>query len=288
MRIRVACRRPLTPVSDSAHNSDAAVVFDDVTMAYGGRQVFGGLSCMFPRGKISVVLGGSGSGKSTLLRLVGGLTPPSGGRIYVDGDEITHLGESALYAVRNKLGMMFQGGALLDSLTVFDNLAFPLREHTKLGEGEIAERVHKCLESVGLTDVDDLLPGELSGGMVKRVALARSLMRNPVVLLVDEPFSGLDPLSTKLVESLLVSVNRSSDATMLVVSHHIPSTMRMADWVIMLLPSGVVQGTPEEMMASSDKTVSRFLHEDLDDSEEVLRHAREFDAEAPPAPGRVW
>src|SRR3989442_13322387 len=153
---------------------------------------------------MSVILGGSGWGKSRLLGLIGGLVRPQAGRVVVDGDEITSRSERQMYAVRRKLGMMFQDGALLDSLTVFENLAFPLREHTDMSEREIAAAVHESLAAVGLSNVDDLLPNQLSGGMVKRVSLARAIIIKPVILLCDEPFSGLDPLSVKLVEGLLV------------------------------------------------------------------------------------
>jgi len=247
-------------------------------MAYNGRPVLRDLTCRFPRGRISVVLGGSGSGKSTILKLIGGLICARAGAIYVGDRDIGRLGESAMYEVRRELGMMFQNGALLDSLSVFENLSFPLREHTRLSREQIAEQVHERLAAVGLSDVDDLLPRELSGGMVKRVALARALIQSPQVLLVDEPFSGLDPLSTKLIEALLVRINRTYGMTMIVVSHHIPSTLRMADHVVLLLPGGPVQGSPRELLASADPSVRRFLSEDTDASDEVLAHAAEFEA----------
>src|SRR5207253_3890059 len=161
-------------------------------------------------------------------------------------------------------GMRFQGGALLDSLTVFDNVAFPLREHSAMREDEIAAAVHDALAAVGLSDVDALLPGQLSGGMVKRVALARAIILRPIILLCDEPFSGLDPISVKLIEGLLVRVNRQLHATVIIVSHHIASTMRMADNVILLLPDGTIDGTAEELRRSTDPRVVAFLNEDAD------------------------
>ena len=230
-------------------------------MAFGQRVVFRDLSCGFPRGRVSVILGGSGSGKSTLLRLIGGLVHPNAGRISVDGDEVTGRSERQMYAVRKKLGMMFQGGALLDSLTVFENLAFPLREHTAMSEREIAAAVHESLTAVGLSNVDELLPNQLSGGMVKRASLARAIIMKPVILLCDEPFSGLDPVSVKLIERLLVQVNRQLQATMLIVSHHIPSTMRIADHVVLLLPDGAVEGSPGELRSATDPRVAGFLDE---------------------------
>jgi phospholipid/cholesterol/gamma-HCH transport system ATP-binding protein len=244
----------------------AHVELSQVSMAFGDRQVFTDLSCAFPAGAVSVVLGGSGCGKSTLLRLIAGLIRPQRGRVLVDDEDVTQLSERALFRVRRKLGMMFQGGALLDSMTVFENVAFPLREHTDLDERAIAEEVHDRLEAVGLHDVDDLLPGELSGGMVKRVALARAIIRSPAVLLCDEPFSGLDPISVKRIEVLLTQINRTRGITTLVVSHDIDSTMRMAEHVLLILPGGCFEGAPEELRASADPRVRAFLSRDLDPS----------------------
>ena len=242
--------------------ADTHVELDRLDMAFGEREVFRALSCRFPRGRISVILGGSGSGKSTILRLIGGLVHPQAGRIVVDGQDITRLSETQMYAVRKKLGMMFQGGALLDSLTVYDNVAFPLREHTAMAEPEIADAVHEALAAVGLSEVDDLLPGQLSGGMVKRVALARAIILHPVILLCDEPFSGLDPVSVRLIEGLLAELNEKLHATMLVVSHHIASTMRLAAHVLLLLPDGAVEGSPDQVRRSTDTRVAAFLRED--------------------------
>jgi phospholipid/cholesterol/gamma-HCH transport system ATP-binding protein len=245
---------------------EAHVALDRVHMAFGRREVFRSLTCRFPPGKISVILGGSGSGKSTILRLIGGLVRPQSGSITVAGDEVTRLTERGLYAVRRKLGMMFQDGALLDSMTVFENLAFPLREHTRMTEAEIVAAVHERLEAVGLTKVDDLLPGQLSGGMVKRAALARAILMKPVILLCDEPFSGLDPISVRLIEALLVRLNRQLGSTMLIVSHHIATTMRMADHVVLLLPGGAVEGRPDELRRSHEPKVAAFLDEDVDEA----------------------
>jgi phospholipid/cholesterol/gamma-HCH transport system ATP-binding protein len=253
-------------MTPAATPDDVHVALDRVRMAFGQREVFRALSCSFPRGKITVILGGSGSGKSTVLRLIGGLVRAKAGAIVVDGQDITHLSEKQMYAVRRKLGMMFQDGALLDSMTVFENLAFPLREHARMTETEIAAAVRERLQAVGLTKVDDLLPGELSGGMVKRVALARAIVMKPVILLCDEPFSGLDPLSVRLIEALLVRLNRQLGSTMLVVSHHIATTMRMADHIVLLLPEGAVEGRPDELRRSSEPRVAAFLDEDVDEA----------------------
>lgn len=238
--------------------------FDDVCMAFGERRVFDHLSFRFPAGRISVILGGSGSGKSTALRLIGGLIQPPQGHIRVDGDDVTRLSERQLYRVRVKLGMLFQGGALLDTMTVFDNVAFPLRERHRLGAAEVAERVRRSLDGVGLPDADGLLPSQLSGGMVKRAALARAIVTRPSILLCDEPFSGLDPVSARRIEALLVSINQRFGMTVVVVSHDIPSTMRMASRVLLLLPGGAVEDTPEALQASADPRVAAFLNPDVE------------------------
>jgi phospholipid/cholesterol/gamma-HCH transport system ATP-binding protein len=242
------------------------IVFQDVDMAFGGRKVFDHLSWACARGEITGIHGGTGAGKSTVLRLIGGLVQPLAGRILVDGQDVTRLSERQMYAVREKIGMMFQAGALLDSMSVYDNLAFPLREHSHLGEAEIHHEVHERLESVDLHGVDDLLPSQLSGGMKKRVALARAIIKRPVVLLCDEPFSGLDPISTRRIESLLERINEQYGMTIVAVSHHIASTMRMAAQVLVLLPNGAMMGTPAELEHSSDPRVVSFLRADVDES----------------------
>src|SRR5262245_29892003 len=233
-------------------------------MAFGERVVFEGLSFNFPPGRISVILGGSGSGKSTAMRLIGGLIQPLSGRIFVEGQDVTQLSERHMYAVRAKLGMLFQGGALLDSMSVYDNLAFPLRERTRLRKDEINARVHETLDAVGLHDAEELLPSQLSGGMIKRTALARAIVTRPLILLCDEPFSGLDPISARRIEALLAEINRRFNMTVVVVSHDIPSTMRMASCVLVLLPDGAVEGTPDALQSSTDPHVASFLNPDLD------------------------
>ena len=256
-------------MSSAALHDDAHVAFDAVTMAFGHRVVLHQFTCAFPRGKISIILGGSGSGKTTVLRLIGGLVHPQRGRIVVAGQHITSLSPAQLDAVRRKLGMMFQGGALLDSLTVFDNLAFPLREHRAMSETEITAEVHRQLTAVGLANVDDLLPGQLSGGMVKRAALARAIIMQPEILLCDEPFSGLDPISVKRIEALLRRINRDRRITMLVSSHHIPSTMRMADHVVLLFKDHTVSGTPTELQHHADPYIASFFNEEVDEGDEA-------------------
>lgn len=251
----------------AAAASTAHISFRDLDMAFGRRVVLRQFNCDFPRGKISCILGGSGTGKTTILRLIGGLVRPTAGTIDIGGTEISRLRESQLYPVRQKLGMMFQGGALLNSLSIFDNLAFPLREHTRLSQKQIAEEVHSTLAAVGLVDVDALLPGQLSGGMVKRAALARALLMKPEVLLCDEPFSGLDPISVKRIEALLRRINQRMHVTVLISTHHIPSTLRMADQVVLLHRSQAIVGPPAQLRDHADPEIAEFFNEEVRDED---------------------
>lgn len=263
------------PESDDGH-----VELDGIDLAFGSRAVFDGLSCTFLPGAINVVMGGSGSGKSTILRMIGGLQSPNRGSIRVAGREVVGLRESALGEVRQQLGMLFQNGALLDSLTVFDNLALPLRERTALGAEEISARVHQRLSDVGLEDVDELLPAELSGGMLRRVAFARAIVMEPKVLLCDEPFSGLDPPNVSRIESLLMHLNRDLGLTVIVTSHHMATSLRMARRIVLLKHRGCVVGTPAELASSSDSEISGFIGED--GAEFLARHAAELGLPEPP------
>jgi phospholipid/cholesterol/gamma-HCH transport system ATP-binding protein len=266
--------------TEPSPSGDRHLALAHVDMAFGGRTVLENLSCSFPAGQISVILGGSGSGKSTILRLIAGLVRPIGGQIMVDGEDICRLSERQLRGPREKIGMLFQGGALLDSLTVFDNLALPLREHGDIGAAQIASEVHDRLQAVGLSDVDAMLPNQLSGGMRKRVALARAIILKPLILLCDEPFSGLDPITTRRVEALLIDINRRRNITIVVVSHHIASTMRMASQAMILLPDGNVLGTPEELREHHDPRIEAFLAADRDEIGELAEEV-EARPEAP-------
>jgi phospholipid/cholesterol/gamma-HCH transport system ATP-binding protein len=242
--------------------TDNYIALDRVRMVYRSRRVFDSLSCSFPRSRISVILGGSGSGKSTILRLIGGLIRPQAGTVVVDGQDVTHLPRQGLQLVRRKMGMMFQGGALLDSYTVFENVALPLRENGRNhGEGEIAAAVREILKAVGVSDADGLYPRELSGGMLRRVALARAMIRKPELLLCDEPFSGLDPVSIRHIVTLLMKLNQQFAMTMIVVSHDIHSTMRMADRVLMVLKGRVLEGAPAELPRTDDAEAAEFFRD---------------------------
>jgi phospholipid/cholesterol/gamma-HCH transport system ATP-binding protein len=242
-----------------AQQAPATVDVVGVRLAFGERRVFDGLTCHFAAGLLSCVLGASGGGKSSLLRMIASLLRPDYGDIRIGGQEITRLSEGETRKVRRRIGMMFQGGALLDSMTVFDNVALPLREHTELSEVEIAERVHAQFEAVGLKGVDDLLPGQLSGGMKKRAALARAMIGQPDILLADEPFSGLDPVAVRIIEALLVETNERTGVTMILTNHDIASTLRMADHVVFLVDGSCTSGSPDQIRASIDPRVRTFL-----------------------------
>ena len=255
-----------------SHDRPAHIRLRDVRMAFEDRRVFEDLSCEFPRGEISVILGGSGVGKSTLLRLIAGLARPEAGAVEVAGREITALNERELRGVRARIGMLFQGGALLDSLSIFDNLALPLREHRQLDRDAIRTAVRERLESVGLdAEVARLLPSQLSGGMLRRAALARAMMLDPEILLCDEPFSGLDPASLRRIETLLLDVNRKLGITIVIISHHIASTLRLASHTLLLLPDRCVSGRPQVLRASSDRDVAEFFDEELGADPRVSR-----------------
>jgi phospholipid/cholesterol/gamma-HCH transport system ATP-binding protein len=241
---------------------DFRVALDGVHLRLGDRPVFEGLTCGFPRGRISVVLGGSGVGKSTLLRLIGGLVRPDSGSVRVAGVDVTQLSETQLFRVRDSIGMLFQGGALLDSMSIFENVALPLREHReykKLSEADVAAEVGRRLAAVGLPDAGPLYPRQLSGGMNRRAALARAIITDPEVLLVDEPFSGLDPVNVRRIEDLLVELNERLHLTMVVTSHHIDSTFRMAHRIVFLAGGGAaVQGSPRQVLGCDDARVVEF------------------------------
>jgi phospholipid/cholesterol/gamma-HCH transport system ATP-binding protein len=244
-------------VSEPAH-----VELRSVRLAFGQREVFRDLTFCAPRGRISVLMGGSGAGKSTVLRMVGGLLRPDGGEVQVAGEEIVGLDEKGLDRVRRRLGMLFQNGALLDSMTIFDNVALPLREHTSLAPDAIRTAVHERLLAVGLEKVDDLLPGELSGGMLRRAALARAIVEDPEILLCDEPFSGLDPPNVERIEALLTRLNRELGLTVLVTSHHMASSLRMGHQLVLLREGDAICGTPRELASSPDEGIGQFLGAD--------------------------
>jgi phospholipid/cholesterol/gamma-HCH transport system ATP-binding protein len=245
-------------------DTEARVRLEDVHLSLGDRAIFRGLSCSFPRGKITVILGGSGAGKSTLLRAIGGLVRPQRGAVSVAGVDITRLSERELFRVRQRIGMLFQHGALLDSMSVFDNVALPLREHTRLAGRDVAAEVERRLKAVGLPGTGALFPRELSGGMLRRAALARAIVADPEIVLCDEPFSGLDPINVRRIEKLFIALNQQLGLSLLITSHHIPSSLRMADQIVFLQEGGAVAGTPKDLRYHSDPRVAGFFAAELD------------------------
>jgi phospholipid/cholesterol/gamma-HCH transport system ATP-binding protein len=236
------------------------IAFDGVYLMRGERVIFDGLSCGFPRSRISVVLGGSGAGKSTMMQMIGGLQRPDSGSVRVADQDITAFSETELFKVRDRIGMLFQGGALLDSMTVFENVALPLCEHTRLSDADIEAEVNRRLVAVGLADTGHLYPRQLSGGMSRRAALARAIVTDPEILLVDEPFSGLDPINVRRIETLLVDLNRHLDLTLIVTSHHMASSLRMADRLVFMVDGIAIAGSPADLLKSEDERVVEFLN----------------------------
>ncbi|MGE4607682.1 MAG: ATP-binding cassette domain-containing protein, partial [Myxococcota bacterium] len=274
-------------IIDQRHQ-EFRVAVDGVKLTRSGITVFNDLCCGFPRGRISVVLGGSGAGKSTLLRMIGGLQQPDSGSVRVAGQDITGLSEGALFKVRERIGMLFQGGALLDSMTVAQNAGLPLREHTKLSDSDIDAEVQRRLRAVGLDSEGALYPRQLSGGMIRRAATARALVMAPEILLVDEPFSGLDPINVRRIASLLVQLNRHLGLTVIMTSHHMASSLRMADHLVFLVDGQALAGAPADLMASDDPRVVRFLSAASDDYVEPPEPQREVPTRAePPDPKGV-
>lgn len=219
----------------------------------------------FPRGKLIAVMGGSGSGKTTVLRLIGGQIRPQQGTVSVNGQVVNRLDTEALYRLRRKMGMLFQFGALFTDLTVFENVAFPLREHTDLPEELIRDLVLMRLNAVGLRNAASLKPNEISGGMSRRVALARAIALDPKLIMYDEPFAGLDPISMGVTANLIRNLNDALGSTSIVVSHDVQETFTIADYVYFLSAGKVVaQGTPDEMRRSDDPYVRQFVHAEPD------------------------
>ncbi len=240
---------------------DAFVSFDALQFGYGGRPLLRDVTMHVPRGEVVALMGGSGSGKTTLLRLLGGQLRADAGTVRFDGVDVGTLGRDALYAMRRRMGMLFQFGALFTDLSVFDNVAFPLREHTTLPEPTIRDLVLMKLDAVGLRGAASLMPSQVSGGMARRVALARAIALDPPLLMYDEPFAGLDPISLGTIAHLIRALNDALGATSIVVTHDVPETFAIADRVYLLGDGRVVAaGTPSELRASSDPYVVQFLH----------------------------
>ncbi|HKK13582.1 MAG TPA: ATP-binding cassette domain-containing protein [Gammaproteobacteria bacterium] len=226
----------------------------------GARMIFGGVDLDIPRGKVTAIMGPSGTGKTTLLRLIGGQLRPDAGSIRVDGQEVPRLRHRALYELRKRMGMLFQSGALLTDLSVFDNVAFPLREHSALSEPMIRDLVLMKLQAVGLRGARDMMPAELSGGMARRVALARAIALDPTMIMYDEPFTGLDPISKGAAVQLIRLLNDALGLTSIIVSHDVQETASISDYLYVLSDGEVVeQGSPEALNRSSSAWVQQFM-----------------------------
>ena len=241
------------------------VEFKQVTFAYpgakGDRVILKDLSLSVPRGKVTALMGASGGGKTTVLRLIGGQQKASTGNVLFDGQDVGAMAQTALYAARRRMGMLFQFGALFTDLSVFDNVAFPLREHTDLSPALIRDIVLMKLDAVGLRGARELMPSEISGGMARRVALARAIVLDPELIMYDEPFAGLDPISLGTAAQLIRQLNDTLGITSIVVSHDLEETFRIADQVIILANGGIAaQGTPHEVMNSTDPLVHQFVN----------------------------
>lgn len=212
------------------------------------------------RGKITAIMGPSGSGKTTLLRLIGGQLTPAQGKVWVDGQHVAALSRSHLYNLRKRMGMLFQSGALFSDMTVFDNVAFPLREHSGLPEFMVRDLVFMKLQAVGLRGAYQLMPSELSGGMARRVALARAIALDPILLMFDEPFAGQDPISMGVLVKLIETLNKTLGMTIIMVSHDVPETLSIADTAYLISDGQVIgEGTPSELRASGNPWIKQFL-----------------------------
>lgn len=228
--------------------------------ARGARRIFDGVDIDIQRGKITAIMGPSGTGKTTLLRLIGGQLRPRSGTVLVAGNNVSKLARRELYQLRKRMGMLFQSGALLTDLNVFDNVAFPLREHTQLPEILIRDLVLMKLQAVGLRGARDLMPNELSGGMARRVALARAIALDPMMIMYDEPFAGQDPISMGAIVQLIARLNKALGLTSIIVSHDVHDTAAIADYIYVLSEGKVIgRGTPDEIMQSTLPRVQQFM-----------------------------
>ena len=236
------------------------VVLKDIHFGYGERPVLEGVSLQVPRGKVTALMGASGGGKTTVLRLIGGQYTAQSGQLLFDGQNVSALDRKGLYQARRRMGMLFQFGALFTDMSVFDNVAFPLREHTTLPPAMVRDIVLMKLQAVGLRGARDLFPSEISGGMARRVALARAMALDPELMMYDEPFAGLDPISLGTAARLIRQLNDTLALTSIVVSHDLEETFRIADQVIVLANGRIVaQGTPDEVRHSTDPLVHQFV-----------------------------
>lgn len=234
---------------------------DDLHFHYNGNKpIFKGVNIQIPRGKITTIMGPSGTGKTTLLRLIGGQNMPNKGKISVFGQDLSQLYRSELYHLRKRMGMLFQGGGLFTHLSVYENVAFPMREHTCLSESLIRTLVLMKLQMVGLRGARDLMPSELSGGMARRVALARSVALDPELIMYDEPLTGQDPISKGVLTKLIRTLNETLGLTSVIVSHDVRETLSISDYVYVISEGEIIgQGAPEEIYKASSPKIKQFI-----------------------------
>jgi phospholipid/cholesterol/gamma-HCH transport system ATP-binding protein len=247
------------------------ITLRQVRKAFGDQVVLDNLDMEVPSGKITAIIGPSGGGKSVLLKHMIGLLMPDSGQVLVDGENIVSMGRGELNRVRERFGVLFQNAALFDSMTIFENVAFPLEEKTRFSREEIRKRVHRALEQVGLWSVDDKYPDQLSGGMKKRVGLARALLLNPAIILFDEPTTGLDPIICKAMHKLILDTHAQFGFTAVIVTHEVPAIFDICDYVAMLYQGKILFcGTPDEIRASDDPAVRQFILGELDGPLQLL------------------
>lgn len=241
------------------------VKITNLTFTRGERPIFDGVNMTVERGKITAIMGPSGSGKTTLLQLIGAQLHPDSGTILVDDTDIHQLRRKKLYDARRKMGLLFQSSALFTHISVYDNVAFPLREHTKLSEIMIRDIVLMKLEAVGLRGAANLMPAELSGGMARRVALARTIVLDPDLMMYDEPFTGQDPVSMGVLVRLIKQLNQLLQTTTIIVSHDVEETCSIADYVYLIAAGKLIgEGTPQELQASLQPQIKQFMHGEAD------------------------
>lgn len=250
----------MIPAQQGKSHGDVLVNIQDVVFSRGDRQILKGITLPIYRGKVVAIMGGSGSGKTTLLNLIGGRIKPDRGVLTVDGVSVPDLKTNELFELRKRMGMLFQSGALLTDLSVFENVAFPIREHTKLPESILRKVVLMKLETVGLRGAHDLMPSELSGGMARRVALARAIALEPTMIMYDEPFTGLDPISKGVIAKLIRQLNQSLGITSIVVSHDVAETCMISDYAYLVGDGRIMgEGTPAEVQKSNSEHVRQFM-----------------------------
>jgi phospholipid/cholesterol/gamma-HCH transport system ATP-binding protein len=246
---------------DDRDRGDALVRIRDVHFSRGSRSILEGVDIDIPRGKVTTIMGPSGCGKTTLLKLIGGQLHPHSGTVLVDGEDVNAVDLDGLYRLRKRMGMLFQSGALFTHLSVFENVAFPLREHTELPESMIRTLVLMKLQAVGLRGARDLMPAELSGGMGRRVALARAIALDPMMIMYDEPFTGQDPITVGVIMQLIRMLNDSLGLTSIIVSHDVQEVCAISDRLYMISDGKVVeQGSPQQMRESESEWVRQFMH----------------------------